>query len=114
MSMIFKYYRPRIAGMMLAATPDDKRKDLQKWLYVATFGKSSNGYWLAWHDDEQNTVLVLPPKDSPDKECHWAESWDNNDTIETAFNYIESGKYAEDEPMVLNLFIEDPETGECR
>jgi hypothetical protein len=29
-----------------------------------------------------------------------------------AIEYVESGRFAEDEPMVLNLFIQNPETGE--
>jgi hypothetical protein len=113
MAMIFKGYRPRIARRMMAAAPEDENIDLNRWLGKAIFAKTSNGYWLAWHDDEQlDLVLVLPPEDNQDKKCYWIESWDKNDTIETAIEYIESGRFAEDGAAVLNLFIQNPETGE--
>jgi hypothetical protein len=114
MAMIFKNYRPRIASMMLTAACEDDDKNLKQWLYRATFAKTSNRYWLAWHNDKPDTVLVLPPDDNQDKECHWVESWDKDDTIETAIEYVESGQFAEDDLSTLNLFIEDPETGEWR
>jgi len=112
-AFIFKDYRPRIAWRMAI---DDK--ELKRWLNKATFAKTSNGYWLAWHQsDNLDKVAFLTPNHPDDQECRWLESWDKNDTIETAINYFESGKFEADEKehpdgLVLNLFIKNPETGE--
>jgi len=110
MAKIFKDYRPRIAGKMAKGDAE-----LKKWLSVAAFAKTSNGYWLAWQGEEPDTVIVLPPPDFKDDKCHWLESWDNDNTIESFIKYVESGEFAEEGGgMVLNLFIEDPETGGWR
>lgn len=100
MAFIFKDYRPRIADKMAKGDVE-----LKKWLFGATFAKTSNGYWLAWQGEKPDTVLVLPPADSPDIECHWLESWDKDDTIETAIEYVESVRFAEDEPDGINITI---------
>lgn len=49
---------------------------------------------------------------SSDKECQWIESWEGDYTVDMAFDYVESGRFEQDEPFVLNLFIQDPVTGE--
>jgi len=109
MAMIFKGYRPRIAMRMAACSGDDK---LKRWLYAAKYAKTSNGYWLAWHDgDNIDRVAFLTPDHPDGEECQWLESWNKEDTIETAIEYFESGQIEEDGPMVLNLFIQNPETG---
>jgi hypothetical protein len=107
MAMIFKGFRSNIARKMAKDDPE-----LKRWLGVATFAKTSNGYWLAWHADDVGSILVLPPDDAPDQNCYWIDNGGKNDTLEAAIEYVESGQFAEDEPMVLNLFIQNPETGE--
>lgn len=93
-------------------------KELMRWLDKATFAKTSNGYWLAWHQGENmDRVAFLTPNQPDDEACRWLESWNNDDTIETAIEYIESGRFEADERehpdgFVLNLFIRNPETGE--
>ncbi|PKD39553.1 hypothetical protein JWZ98_09980 [Methylomonas sp. EFPC1] len=109
MAMVFKGYRPRIAMQM--ANGD---KELSRWLGTATYAKTSNGYWMAWHADATDRFLVLPPEGSTEKECHWIESWEGDYSVDMAFDYVESGRFERDEPFVLNLFIKDPVTGEWR
>jgi hypothetical protein len=114
MAFIFKGWRPNIARRM-ACSGDDK---LKRWLGVARFAKTSNGYWLAWHEgDDVDRIEFLTPDHPEGKECQWLDSFDKNDTIETAINYIESGEFEEDDKnypdgFVFNLFIQNPETGE--
>lgn len=107
MAFIFKDWRPNIARRM---NPD---RSMSKWFNKAKYAKTSNGYWLAW-DDDLNRVALLTPDHPEGEECRWLESWDGNNTIETFFNYVESGEFEAEKDQVLNLFIEDPETGECR
>ena len=112
MAMIFKGYRPRIAARMNPSHSEDR------WFTAATYAKTNNGYWLAWHQgDNLSRVAFLTPTHPEGEECRWLESWDKDDTIETAVNYIESGEFEQDEidhpdGFVLNLFIKNPETGE--
>jgi len=44
MAFIFKLYRSRIADRMALGD-----REVIRWLHKATFAKTSNGYWLAWH-----------------------------------------------------------------
>jgi len=107
MAFIFKDWRPRIAMRMAKGD-----KELMRWLNKATFAKTSNGYWLAWHQgDNVDRVALLPPEHPEGEECKWLESWGNS-TIETFIDYVESGEYEEEKNMVLNLQIQNPETGE--
>lgn len=110
MTMIFKGYRPRIAARMNPSHSDDR------WFTAATYAKTNNGYWLAFHDD-LDRIALLPPDHPEGEECRWLESWDKDDTIVTAINYIESGEFEQDEKdypggFVLNLFIKNIKTGE--
>jgi hypothetical protein len=43
MAMIFKGFRSNIARKMAKDDPE-----LKRWLGVATFAKTSNGYWLRY------------------------------------------------------------------
>jgi hypothetical protein len=112
MAYIFKDWRPRIDRRM---NPD---RSMQRWFHDATYAKTSNGYWLAWREgDNLDRVAFLTPNHPDGQECRWLKSWDKDDTIETAINYIESGEFEADEKdhsdgFVLNLFIKNPETGE--
>lgn len=105
MAIVFKGYRPRIARRM---NPD---RSMDRWFTAASYAKTSNGYWLAWQGD-LDKVALLPPGHPVGEECKWLESWDMGNTIETFFDYVESGEYEEGKDMVLNLQIQNPETGE--
>jgi hypothetical protein len=113
MAFIFKGHRPRIAMKMAKGD-----KKLSRWLNTATFAKSSNGYWLAWHNDDFLDKVAFLTPDHPDSEpCRWLESWDKDDTIQTTINYFESGEFESDEVeypggFVFNRQILNPETGE--
>ena len=105
MAFILKGYRPRIARRMNPSRSENR------WFGIATYAKTNNGYWLAWHDDLEK-VALLPPDHPEGEECKWFESWDKDNTIETFFEYVESGDYEDEKDMVFNLFIQNPETGE--
>lgn len=113
MAFIFQGYRGRIAMRMAKGD-----KAIKQWLNTATFAKTCNGYWLAWHKgDNVDKVAFLTPNHSTDEGCRWLDSFDKNDTIDTAIDYFESGKFEADEEeypngFVFNLFIQNPETGE--
>ena len=90
--MIFKGYRPRIA---MRITKDDQV--LKRWLCAATFAKTNNGYWLAWHEgDDIDRVAFLTPNHPAGDECRWLDSWDKDDTIDSTINYFESGEFEAD------------------
>jgi hypothetical protein len=59
-------------------------------------------------------VALLTPAHPEGEESRWFESWDKHDTIETFFDYIESGRCEDekDRDWVFNLFIQNPETDE--
>lgn len=103
MATIFKGYRPRIARQMAAGDAE-----IMRWLGAAIFAKASTGHWLAWRDNSPDQVAVLPPDGQP---CQWIETWGENDTIEDAIEFVESGRFDTEGPAVLNLFIENPVTG---
>lgn len=104
MAFIFKDWRPNISRRM------NPSRTMQKWFTVAHYAKTSNGYWVAWHDDLEK-IALLPPDHPENEECRWLESWDSNDTIESFFEYVESGDCEKSDGMVLNIFIQNPETG---
>lgn len=103
MATIFKGYRPRIARQMAAGDAE-----IMRWLGAATFAKASSGHWMAWRDNSPDWVAVLPPGGQP---CQWIETWGENDTIEDAIEFVESGRFDTEGPAVLNLFIENLVTG---
>lgn len=105
MVFILKGYRPRIAMRMNPSHSEDR------WFTAATYAKTNNGYFVAWHDD-LDRVALLTPYHPKGEECKWLESWDKDNTIETFFKYVESGGYEDEKDMVFNLFIQNPETGE--
>lgn len=105
MAFIFEGVRPRIARQMSAGN-----NETRKWLAFATFAKTANGYWLAWQGGSTDKIAVLPPDHPTGAPCRWLESWDN-DPIEAAIAYVESGQFEEDGEQVLNLFIQNPKTG---
>ncbi len=86
---------------------------VDKWFDKATFAKASTGHYMAWRADEPSRIAVLPPGHPKGEECEWLEGWSDKDGgIEGATRYVESGQYDEEEPMELNLWIQDPVTGE--
>jgi hypothetical protein len=100
MATIFSGYRPRIALRMAAGN-----KEIKRWLDGARFAKTRNGYFVAWHENHPEQAAVLPPNHPEGEECLRIESWNDDDDIETAFEYIESGRFEEDDFSVMNLFI---------
>ena len=86
------------------AVSDDERK----WLSTAIFAKTNNGFWLAWHPDDFSTICALVPgKDTAD----WIDSFEP-ETPESWIEYFQSDGYINQPVGVMNLFIENPETGE--
>lgn len=100
---------------MAAGDPDN-----EAWLKDVALQQPQNGYWLAWHKGDHahvDRVALLTPDHPIDEGCRWLDSFDKNYTIDTAIDYIESGKFEADEEeypdgFVFNLFIQNPETGE--
>lgn len=109
MATIFKGYRPRLARMMAAGNPE-----LTRWMNTATFAKASTGHYMAWHSDDAHSVAVLPPGHPEGEECLWIEDWSGDASIDEAIRYVESGEFDSSDTQELNLWIQDPETGEWR
>ncbi len=104
MSQIVENYPILIAARMACGNAD-----IATWLENATFAQASTGHWLAWK--AQSTILaVLAPHRAEGKECEWIELWDN-DTIETAMSYVESGEF--DEAGYAELYMCTHETVEA-
>lgn len=108
MAHIYKTFRLLIAQRMAA---DDEERD---WLKTATFAKTANNYWLAWQGNDLGRTAFLSPDHPKDQPARWLESWDKDDTVDTLITYVESGAIERDSPdgLVLNIFIQDPVTGE--
>ena len=106
MATIFKGYRPRIARQMAAGDAE-----IMRWLGAATFAKASTGHWLAWHEGEPDRMAVLPPNHPDGEPAYWLENWEDGRTIEQAIATVESGEFDRMPESVMNLFIENPETG---
>jgi glutathione S-transferase len=104
MAFFYSGFRPRIANQMAAGD-----KEIMKWLAGCTFAKASTGHWLAWHADDLERVALLLP-DHPEA-CRWMEYWEENPKIEDAIEYVESGAFETESGDVLNLFIQNPDTG---
>ncbi len=98
MATIFKGYRPRIARQMAAGDAE-----IMRWLGVATFAKASTGHWLAWHADKPDRMAVLPPNHPEGQQCRWIDAWDNEETIETGIEYVESGRFDSIPPATFNI-----------
>lgn len=109
MAFVFTRYRPNIADRMAAGD-----KETLLWLLRATFAKASTGHWLAWHQDDQSQVMVLPPDHPAGKQGIMLESWENDPAIEDFIEHVESGEFDRNPPGELNLFIENPVTGEWK
>lgn len=107
MAFIFGGYRPQIAWRMAAG--DD---DLLRWLQRASFAKTSTGHWLAWRADEPDRAVILQPDHPADTPALSLDDWEPNPTLERWLEYLETGELERNPPGVLNLFIEDPVTGE--
>lgn len=110
MATIFKGYRPRIARQMAAGDAE-----IMRWLGVATFAKASAGHWLAWHANKPDRMAVLPPNHPEGQPCRWIDAWDNEETIETGIEYVESGRFDTEGPAALNitlLEVRDRKTGQ--
>lgn len=103
MAFIFSKPRGRIATRMAAGQIEVRRSLCE----FRKFAKTSNGYWLAWNPADPACVAVLPPDHPQDQPCHFIESWEDNPTIESMIEYVESGNFEVDPPRVLNLFITD-------
>ena len=108
MAHIFKSPRMLIAERM-ADTDEDR-----VWLKTATFAKTDNLYWLAWQGADPSRAAFLTPDHPKDQPAEWLESWDADNTVEKLIAYVESGEIERDvsDGYVLNMFIQDPETGE--
>jgi hypothetical protein len=106
--MAFKYTKtmPRIGNRMAAGN-----REISDWLIGARYCKTSNGYWLAWHEKRDGRIALLEPNHPEGQECYWLENL-GDDTIDSAIQYVESGEYEKDGFSVLNLQILNPETGE--
>lgn len=109
MAFIFKDSRPNIGWKMAAGD-----KELSKWLYNATYAKTANGYWIAWRKDIPDQAVILSPNHPKDQPAPMLDDWDDNPSLEGWIEYVESGEFEREPPEVLNLFIEDPETGEWK
>ena len=105
MAFIFTTTRPRIANKMAAGD-----KEVRRWMSFATFAKTANGYWVAWRKDAPSRMAVLPPDHPNGEPCLWLESWDDT-PVEEGINYVESGRFEEEEPAELNLRILNEATG---
>ena len=78
------------------------------WLNTATFAKTSNNFWLAWHTDDLSTICALAPgKDA----AEWIDSFEP-ETPASWIEYFEGDGYKTQPVGVMNLFIQNPETGE--
>lgn len=109
MAFVFTTHRPNIANRMAAGD-----KETLRWLDRATFAKASTGHWLAWHQDDPGQAMVLPPDHPADRQGIMLDNWDTDPKIEDFIEYVESGELERNPPGELNLFIEDPVTGECK
>ena len=91
-------------------------KYIENWLNTVSLMQTADGYWLAWQNDiiapwqKQRSkkpierVAVLEPNHEAGRRCEWLVS-EGKITIQPFAAYIESGQYAKDKPMYLNLFI---------
>lgn len=112
---VYSKQQKEILRHMAAGDPDN-----EAWLKDVALQQTQNGYWLAWHKGDHahvDRVALLTPDHPIDEGCRWLDSFDKNYTIDTAIDYIESGKFEADEEeypdgFVFNLFIQNPETGE--
>lgn len=86
---------------------------IEAWLDNVRIQQTSNGYWLAWHDDGKpiDQVAMLEPDHPEGQECKFFSSWDDDNSIQSFVDYFEN-EHPEEGDQVLNLFIQDPETGE--
>ena len=105
MAFIYSNTRPRITDRMAAGD-----KELRRWFAFAIFAKTTNGYWVAWRKDEPDRMAVLPPDHPAGEACRWLES-ESDTPIKEGIEYVESGQFEKDGPMVLNLFILNEATG---
>ena len=85
MAFYFKDHRFRIAGFMAAGD-----KDILAYLQRSCFVKTSNGYWLAWHNDTIEKIAVLPPDHPKEFPCEWLH---DAKSIKKAVHTVESGQY---------------------
>jgi hypothetical protein len=104
MAQIVEKYPILIATRMACGNAE-----IATWLENATFAQASTGHWLAWK--AQSTILaVLAPDRAEGEECEWIELCDD-DTIESAINYVESGEF--DEAAYAELYLCTRETVEA-
>lgn len=109
MATIFKGYRPRIARQMAAGDAE-----IMRWLGAATFAKTNTGHWMAWHEEKPDRMAVLPPNHPEGQPCRWIDAWDNEETIETGIEYVESGRFDSTPPATFNIELRrvlDKKTG---
>lgn len=66
-------------------------ESIRHYLRDKFFAKTSNGYWLAWHQDHLAEIAVLPPEHPADQPCEWLH---NAESIEAAITMVESGHYS--------------------
>lgn len=102
MAFIFSTFRGRIAQRMAAGD-----REISRELAFAKFAKTSNGYWLAWNPDNPSRVAVLPPDHPEGEPCRFIDSWEDNPSIDSTIEYVESGEFETDPPGEFNLFIEE-------
>lgn len=102
MAFIFTTHRGRIAKRMAASD-----REISRELAFAKFAKTSNGYWLAWNPDNPARVAVLPPDHPKSEPCRVIDSWEDDPSIDSAIEYVESGNFEADPPGELNLFIDE-------
>jgi len=84
------------------------------WFDGAVFVRTANNYWIAWREDRPTTICVLEPNHADTEPGAWIDARDGTDTLEKWIAYVESGEYDSDPPGLLNLFIENPEAGNCQ
>lgn len=110
MTFVFSGHRPNIATPMASGD-----KEIRDWLMRgAVFVKTSQAHWFAWRANDADRIMVLPlnhPKGEPGL---WIDNLGSDFTLESAIEYFDSGEFDADPPGVLNLFIEDPVTGEWK
>lgn len=105
MATFYKSHRQLVAERMAASDED------RQWLATAKFAKTSNGYWLAWRNDDPTRIGYLIPNQPPAEPAQWLDACDGTDSFEVWVAYFESGEFETDPPGVLNLQIQDPVTG---
>lgn len=102
MAFIFKDYRPRIALRMAQGD-----KEIKRWLNLASFAKTSNGYWLAWNNDAIEKIAVLLPEHPRELPCEWLR---DATSIEEAVRIVEAGQYVKSNIIENIPRIEDSKT----